>query len=67
MVKLTKIYTRGGDEGFTSLGSGDRVAKYYAEYPGSVYIGWVDKKDLPYRCAFGDYDGGAYCVERDDE
>ena len=45
----------------------DRVAKYYAEYPGSVYIGWVDKKDLPYRCAFGDYDGGAYCVERDDE
>ena len=28
MVKLTKIYTRGGDEGFTSLGSGDRVAKY---------------------------------------
>ena len=28
MVKLTKIYTRGGDEGFTSLGSGERVAKY---------------------------------------
>ena len=28
MVKLTKIYTRGGDEGQTSLGGGARVAKY---------------------------------------
>ena len=28
MVQLTKIYTRGGDGGETSLGSGDRVAKY---------------------------------------
>jgi cob(I)alamin adenosyltransferase len=27
MVKLTKIYTRGGDKGQTSLGNGDRVAK----------------------------------------
>lgn len=27
MVKLTKIYTRGGDKGQTSLGSGVRVAK----------------------------------------
>lgn len=28
MVKLTKIYTRGGDGGKTSLGNGARVAKY---------------------------------------
>lgn len=28
MVKLTKIYTRGGDHGETSLGDGSRVAKY---------------------------------------
>ncbi|MCA8929477.1 MAG: cob(I)yrinic acid a,c-diamide adenosyltransferase [Alphaproteobacteria bacterium] len=28
MVKLTKIYTRGGDKGETSLGTGARVPKY---------------------------------------
>lgn len=28
MVKLTKIYTRGGDSGETSLGSGERVKKH---------------------------------------
>lgn len=28
MVKLTKIYTRGGDGGETSLGSGERVPKH---------------------------------------
>jgi len=28
VVRLTKIYTRGGDDGETSLGSGDRVPKY---------------------------------------
>ena len=28
MVKLTKIYTKGGDKGETSLGSGKRVAKH---------------------------------------
>lgn len=28
MVKLTKIYTRGGDRGDTSLGDGSRVRKY---------------------------------------
>jgi cob(I)alamin adenosyltransferase len=30
MVKLTKIYTRGGDKGETSLGDGTRVAKHDA-------------------------------------
>ncbi len=28
MVQLTRIYTRGGDDGRTSLGSGDRVPKH---------------------------------------
>jgi cob(I)alamin adenosyltransferase len=28
MVKLTRIYTRGGDKGLTSLGDGSRVAKH---------------------------------------
>ena len=28
MVKLTRIYTRGGDKGETSLGNGDRVPKH---------------------------------------
>ena len=28
MVKLTRIYTRGGDRGQTSLGDGRRVAKH---------------------------------------
>ncbi|MHA1597188.1 MAG: cob(I)yrinic acid a,c-diamide adenosyltransferase, partial [Alphaproteobacteria bacterium] len=28
MVKLTKIYTRGGDGGETSLGDGTRVPKH---------------------------------------
>jgi len=29
MVKLTRIYTRGGDKGETSLGDGTRVAKHH--------------------------------------
>ncbi|MEB3701894.1 Cob(I)yrinic acid a,c-diamide adenosyltransferase [Candidatus Bealeia paramacronuclearis] len=28
MVQLTRIYTRGGDKGKTSLGTGERVSKY---------------------------------------
>ncbi|MYH37040.1 MAG: ATP:cob(I)alamin adenosyltransferase, partial [Rhodospirillaceae bacterium] len=30
MVKLDRIYTRGGDKGLTSLGSGARVPKHDA-------------------------------------
>lgn len=30
MVQLTRIYTRGGDKGKTSLGTGQRVAKHHA-------------------------------------
>ena len=45
----------------------DRVARYYADRPDAKYLGWVDAKNLPYRCAFGDFDGGAYCVEMDEE
>jgi cob(I)alamin adenosyltransferase len=40
VVKLTKIYTRGGDAGQTSLGDGARVAKH-AERPSSY--GTVDE------------------------
>ncbi|MCG8511423.1 MAG: cob(I)yrinic acid a,c-diamide adenosyltransferase [Rhodospirillales bacterium] len=40
MVKLTKIYTRGGDAGETSLGSGGRVAKHA---PRIKAIGAVDE------------------------
>ncbi|MFN3401304.1 MAG: ATP:cob(I)alamin adenosyltransferase, partial [Ferrovibrio sp.] len=28
MVKLDRIYTRGGDKGMTSLGNGERVPKH---------------------------------------
>lgn len=40
MVKLTRIYTRGGDAGETSLGSGARVAKHT---PRVEAIGAVDE------------------------
>ncbi len=40
MVKLTRIYTRGGDKGETSLGDGSRVAKYG---PRVAAIGAVDE------------------------
>lgn len=40
MVKLDKIYTRGGDQGKTSLGNGKRVGK---DYPIIVALGNVDE------------------------
>ena len=40
MVKLTRIYTRGGDKGATSLGDGKRVAKHD---PRVVAYGAVDE------------------------
>jgi cob(I)alamin adenosyltransferase len=40
MVKLDRIYTRGGDAGETSLGNGERVAKYG---PRIAAIGDVDE------------------------
>ncbi len=40
MVKLTRIYTRGGDAGKTSLGTGKRVAKHDQRV---VAVGTVDE------------------------
>lgn len=40
MVKLTRIYTRGGDKGKTSLGSGKRISKSHARIHA---IGEVDE------------------------
>lgn len=40
MVKLTRIYTRGGDKGKTSLGSGQRVVKHH---PRVAAYGSVDE------------------------
>jgi cob(I)alamin adenosyltransferase len=40
MVRLTRIYTRGGDQGQTSLGDGTRVAKHS---PRPVAYGTVDE------------------------
>src|SRR3546814_7203864 len=40
MVKLTRIYTRGGDKGKNSLGGGERVAKHH---PRVAAYGTVDE------------------------
>lgn len=40
MVQLTRIYTRGGDKGQTSLGSGDRISKSEARV---IAMGSVDE------------------------
>jgi cob(I)alamin adenosyltransferase len=40
MVKLTRIYTKGGDKGKTSLGSGQRVVKHH---PRVAAYGTVDE------------------------
>ncbi|MGB0844188.1 MAG: cob(I)yrinic acid a,c-diamide adenosyltransferase [Alphaproteobacteria bacterium] len=38
MVRLTKIYTRGGDKGMTSLGDGKRVAKHSLRVDAYGYV-----------------------------
>ena len=48
MVRLTRIYTRGGDQGETSLGSGERVAKHDLRV--SAY-GTVDEANAVIGCA----------------
>ena len=42
MVRLDRIYTKGGDDGLTSLGDGTRVAKHD---PRVVAYGTVDELD----------------------
>jgi cob(I)alamin adenosyltransferase len=48
MVRLTRIYTRGGDRGETSLGSGERVAKHD---PRVAAYGTVDEANAVIGCA----------------
>jgi len=48
MVKLTRIYTRGGDKGKTSLGSGARVAKHDRRV---AAYGTVDEANAAVGCA----------------
>lgn len=48
MVRLTKIYTRGGDAGQTSLGGGARVAKHDARV---AAYGTVDEANAAIGCA----------------
>ena len=48
MVRLTRIYTRGGDRGETSLGSGERVAKHDLRVSA---FGTVDEANAAIGCA----------------
>ncbi len=48
MVKLTRIYTRGGDRGETSLGGGKRVPKHD---PRVAAFGTVDEANAAIGCA----------------
>jgi len=48
VVKLTRIYTRGGDKGQTSLGSGARVAKHDRRV---AAYGTVDEANAAIGCA----------------
>jgi cob(I)alamin adenosyltransferase len=56
MVKLTRIYTRGGDQGETSLGDGARVRK---SDPRVEAIGTVDETNAAIGMARLHTDGGA--------
>src|SRR5580693_1899494 len=56
MVKLTRIYTRGGDKGQTSLGDGSRVAK---QSPRVEAFGTVDEANAAIGLARLHVDGEA--------
>ncbi len=56
MVRLTRIYTGGGDEGETSLGGGERVAKHD---PRIAAIGAVDEANAAIGVARVHADGDA--------
>ncbi|MEQ8394036.1 cob(I)yrinic acid a,c-diamide adenosyltransferase [Thalassobaculum sp.] len=60
MVRLTRIYTRGGDQGQTSLGDGTRVAKHSAR---PAAYGTVDEANAVIGLArlTAAADGGAEC------
>ena len=48
MVRLTRIYTRGGDRGETSLGSGERIAKHDLRV---TALGTVEEANAAIGCA----------------
>ena len=55
MVRLTKIYTRGGDQGETHLGDGSRTAK---DDPRITAIGAVDAANCTIGVAIASTTGG---------
>ena len=66
MVRLTKIYTRGGDKGETSLGGGARVPKYHLRVEA---MGAVDETNAAIGCArlhtMGDVDAMLGRIQND--
>ncbi len=66
MVRLTRIYTRGGDKGKTSLGSGKRVPKHD---PRVAAYGTVDEANaaigLARLCCEGELDAMLGRIQND--